>query len=1070
MGVVLAAEDIQLGRRVALKVMRRSLAANPRARQRFLREARATAALRHDNVVTIYQVGEEGGVPFLAMELLDGEALEERLRRVGRLPPAEVLRIGRETAQALAAAHAKGLIHRDIKPGNLWLEKDSNRVKVLDFGLAYSAAEDVQLTQSGTVVGTPTYMAPEQARGESVDGRSDLFSLGCVLYRALTGREPFRGPNVMATLAALATQDPRPVRELAPEVPPALADLVRKLLAKNPADRYPSASALVEALRAIDVRPPERPRGGRRRLLVMAGCFLGLLAAGLVYAPSVIRIVTNTGELVLEADDRDVEVTVQRAGAQPEVHILDRHTQRALVVTAGDYDVRVQEKDGLQFRTKQFTLRRGGREVVTAKFVPATVPSATPPRPAEVVVDPASTKPSPPLPDKERPFVLVRKEGRKQAFKTFSDALVEQKNGDAIEVHDNGPFPVPAAVLDGRGLVLRAAPGYRPVFVAQIEAGARRPWLALLGGEVLVEGCDFHGNTNFPGWFLDSGPEPKPAAPWTFRNCRFWVNGARGLLACAAPRLLLEDCQIVGAFGEAVVSLALRADLEMTNNLVSQLGPQAIVASGNQTLRLTNNTFDTGLMTLLRPPLDEAPARPVTVVAEGNLFWNCRLLAGEGGGMPSEKVARTQVKWQGKDNLYARGYPYVSFAQDQRELKRLDEWNRLWGRDEPGSVEIPWMALQYDSVSVLDPRLVLRTVRQEVEALGRRLGAGARNVGPDWNLVGPGDAYVAARERASGKLVTKEQLRPPAPAGGPFVLLRNQEAPRGHATLQAALDAAQDGDVIEVRTDGPFPGVLLKAPERGGRLTIRAAPGYRPAPQTRVHLELPKADVEIEGLAFTEAGHVSGDYGRLTLRNCTLWSWKEDVMDVRCVLHGPGQAVRFINSLFRTGPACSVGPGQGILFENCIVSRSSIDARADDDDCEMVIRRCVCWGHGPGEGSVACGGNPRARPRVHAEDTVFIGGAVLTWSARQARWSGTHNLYSLTAGFAVGQPFYTLESWQKRWDSDRDSLLTLSPFLEPRMYRFMPGQPKRPDGKDYGADVDKVATTPVPSRADSLRP
>jgi serine/threonine protein kinase len=174
--------------------MRTALAANPSARERFLHEARAMAAVRHDHVVTIHQVGEERGVPFFAMEQLEGESLHDRLRREAPLPAAEVLRIAREAAEGLAAAHARGLIHRDVKPANLWLEIQpgepgasasgghGGRVKVLDFGLARSAAGDEpHLTQTGVVVGTPAYMAPEQARGEVPDQRSDLFSLGCVL-------------------------------------------------------------------------------------------------------------------------------------------------------------------------------------------------------------------------------------------------------------------------------------------------------------------------------------------------------------------------------------------------------------------------------------------------------------------------------------------------------------------------------------------------------------------------------------------------------------------------------------------------------------------------------------------------------------------------------------------------------------------------------------------------------------------------------------------------------------------------------------------------------------------------
>jgi serine/threonine protein kinase len=268
MGVVYHAEDEQLRRPLALKALRPALAASAGARERFLREARAAAAVKNDHVVTIYQVGEDRGIPYLAMQLLHGESLEACLRRRRRLPPGEVLRVGRDIAEGLAAAHARGVIHRDIKPANVWLEArpgepgasaTGGRVKILDFGLARAATEDARLTRSGAVVGTPGYLAPEQAQGRSVDERSDLFSLGCVLYRCCTGEPPFRGPNTLAILTALAVETPRPVRELNPAVPPGLSDLVRRLLAKDPAGRPPSARAVIHDLAAIPDHGPEPP-------------------------------------------------------------------------------------------------------------------------------------------------------------------------------------------------------------------------------------------------------------------------------------------------------------------------------------------------------------------------------------------------------------------------------------------------------------------------------------------------------------------------------------------------------------------------------------------------------------------------------------------------------------------------------------------------------------------------------------------------------------------------------------------------------------------------------------------
>ncbi len=259
MGVVFRAEDGHLQRPVALKTMLPALAGSAEAKQRFLREARAAAALKDERIVTIYQVGEDRGVPYLAMELLEGESLDACLEREGKLPLADVLHLGREAALALAAAHEHGLIHRDIKPANMFLEvvRRPNpavraRVKLLDFGLAWVKQQEGRLTQKGMIVGTPAYMAPEQTQGQAVDFRCDLFSLGCVLYQAATGRRPFDRSDVVSTLLAVANDTPPAPHTLDGKIPVAFSELVMQLLAKNPADRVTSASALAQALAELE--------------------------------------------------------------------------------------------------------------------------------------------------------------------------------------------------------------------------------------------------------------------------------------------------------------------------------------------------------------------------------------------------------------------------------------------------------------------------------------------------------------------------------------------------------------------------------------------------------------------------------------------------------------------------------------------------------------------------------------------------------------------------------------------------------------------------------------------------
>ena len=223
------------------------MAATSPARKRFLREARASAQVRHENVVQVHAV-EEKPLPYLVMEFIPGETLQQRLDRIGPLEVAEMLHIGRQIAEGLAAAHATGLIHRDIKPANVLIESGPQaHVKITDFGLA-RAADDASLTHSGMVAGTPMYMSPEQAKGESFDLRADLFSLGSVLYVMATGRPPFRASNTLAVLRRVAEDQPRPIREVIPEVPEWLCGIVAKLQAKDPAARFQTASEVADLL------------------------------------------------------------------------------------------------------------------------------------------------------------------------------------------------------------------------------------------------------------------------------------------------------------------------------------------------------------------------------------------------------------------------------------------------------------------------------------------------------------------------------------------------------------------------------------------------------------------------------------------------------------------------------------------------------------------------------------------------------------------------------------------------------------------------------------------------------
>lgn len=376
MGVVFKAEDPQLDRAVALKAMLPSLAASPSAKKRFLREAKAAAAIKHDHIVAIYQVGEDRGAPFLAMEFLEGEPLDVRLKRENTLPVAEVLRIGIEVAEGLAAAHNKGLIHRDIKPGNIWLEGMRGRVKVLDFGLARSASGQEQITQAGAIVGTPAFMAPEQAMGKTVDHRCDLFSLGCVLYRLCTGELPFKGADTLAILSALAMDAPRTPQQVDLMLPSQLSDLVMQLLAKKPEDRPESAESVAETLKRIaeDQQVPgtgkagvgqgqtKKPTTAGRRLAVAALALALLVPLGFWLSSIIVRVESKEGTLVIKTDDPSVAVKITPEGGATLTYGKDR---REIHLKPGKYGIELAAaKDGLKLSTTQFTITSGDNKTV----------------------------------------------------------------------------------------------------------------------------------------------------------------------------------------------------------------------------------------------------------------------------------------------------------------------------------------------------------------------------------------------------------------------------------------------------------------------------------------------------------------------------------------------------------------------------------------------------------------------------------------------------------------------------------------------------------------------------------
>ncbi|KQP22416.1 protein kinase [Pseudorhodoferax sp. Leaf267] len=294
MATVFKAHDPDIGRDVAIKFLHASLCEDAEYRARFLREARAAGGLSHPHIVTVHDVGEIDGRPYMAMELLDGEPLADVLQGGQPLPVRDVVVMGMQLAQALDYAHRRGIVHRDIKPGNIARLRGSTDIKVMDFGIAHmEATHGEQRTRVGDVLGTPQYMSPEQMQGGKVDGRSDLFSAGIVIYQMLTGQRPFSADSVVTLALKIAKEAPTPMEKLRPGLPASLRRVVDRCLAKAPEQRYASGAALAEALGRVLAEIDEQAKEASHSKLVplrlkWAGLMALIVAAVMAVASSLI--------------------------------------------------------------------------------------------------------------------------------------------------------------------------------------------------------------------------------------------------------------------------------------------------------------------------------------------------------------------------------------------------------------------------------------------------------------------------------------------------------------------------------------------------------------------------------------------------------------------------------------------------------------------------------------------------------------------------------------------------------------------------------------------------------------
>jgi hypothetical protein len=771
MGVVLRAFDERLHRVVAIKVMAQQLATSATARRRFAREAQAQAAVSHDHVVAIHAVEEAGGLPYLVMQYVAGESVQEWLDRVGPLALPEVLRVGMQTAAGLAAAHAQGLIHRDVKPANLLLENGVQRVKITDFGLA-RAADDASLTQSGVVAGTPHYMSPEQARGEAVDPRSDLFSLGSVLYAMCTGGPPFRADGSMAVLRRVCDGAPTPVREANPEVPDWLAAIIEKLHAKDPAGRYQSAAEVAELLgqHLADVQhpsvvpapaagPPARPRRSTRRLWAVAAAALLLLAAGLGLAEATgatrmwataIRLFTPEGTLVVETDDPAVKVTIEGDGDL----VISGAGPQEVRLKSGSYKLRA-ARDGKAVKLDRdlVTITHGDTQVVRVRLegeAPAAVPAKV----------------------EQGAFVLLGGDGvAERKFETLAEAVRVAGDGDTIDVRGNGPFLQGPISISGRAIRIRAGDGFRPVF--HLSSRERPLGLGTIDSEsgLVLEGLEFQQAKPGPSHPYASGLISVHHAPLYVANCRFVGLPGKDLIplhAESSRRCEVCNCQLIGKLGFSSFYSSDNRTVLRNNLIVAKSWPVTVgfYPTASIDLQLTRNTFVGGAPLSLQFHDPNGFPDPVAGVpkwlraeASGNIFDIRAAIRTDVLWMHSLSKKRVEkpaelwqqwTGWTGHHNLFstlsARVITqYAPNDLDRFEISGLADWRRFWGDAEANSVEgrspryLGGDAL--DLASKAPEQLNPEDFRLHPHSAGHGAGPDGQDLGADVELVGPGEAY-----------------------------------------------------------------------------------------------------------------------------------------------------------------------------------------------------------------------------------------------------------------------------------------------------------------------------------------
>jgi hypothetical protein len=806
MGIVLKAQDTRLNRAVAVKVLAPELAANAAARKRFVREAQAAAAINHPHVVTIYAVDEDQ-LPYLVMELVDGISLRDRIYQDCPLPVAEILRIGSQIATGLAAAHNQGLIHRDIKPANILLSADWDKAaangppasgdseqrtgdresgpgqpslagptlnaKLTDFGLA-RVVDDLDVTQTGEIAGTPQYMSPEQAQGLALDVRSDLFSLGCVLYTMCTGCSPFRAEHAIAVIHRLCHDTPRPVRDANPDIPDWLCAIIDRLLAKQPADRFQTAREVADLLSQHLAQiqcpgsaplpmivTPAKHRGPDKlhflpfeRLfvalaVVAVACLAGSLglaeATGVTQlGATVTRIFTPSGTLIVETDDPAVKVTIEGDGGV----VITGAGLHEVHLKVGSYKLQA-DKNGqpIPLERELVSIAKGGREVVKVKL-------EAPPAATAAKVDAGA-------------FVVIAAGGERK-FDTLAEAVQRASDGDTIEIRGKGPFLLEPIRPSSR-LAIRAGSGFHPVIkLTGARTLARAHAIIDTRAPLVLEGLEFRCEADLNNEqhiiAVNSLNVPLHVANCNFRNCQLMIQNP--------PACRVQNCQITAVGMPSFVLFTTdRTQALVDNNILASrsiVGRSTLSfsASGKwQSVELTHNTLLAESIaigiTVGTPRGDLADAVP-SLHSAGNLLNarssmlrcivpdsfvdstdSARLAAA------SEDLLRRVVAWHEEQNVYSDNQEFLALALGRtaktiattRPYRTLPDWDQFWGLSGTRSIQGTIRFQGGNSVYATPDTHIPEDFRLREDSAGYRAGPHGKDLGVDVDLVGPGAAY-----------------------------------------------------------------------------------------------------------------------------------------------------------------------------------------------------------------------------------------------------------------------------------------------------------------------------------------